>query len=404
MKVKIQKGTARGYVDAPPSKSMAHRMLICAGLSEGTSQIRGIAESEDILATLDCLKSIGAKYQKQDDCVTITGVDLKQIKPKTKLNCRESGSTLRFFIPLCLISGEEAVFQGSERLMERPLNIYEKICAEKGIAFQRENNEIKVKGMLQSGVYSMAGNISSQFVSGLMFVLPLLEGDSEIRLIPPVESRSYIDMTIDALKTFGVNVVWKDLNTLAIRGNQKYCWKAVSVEGDYSNAAFLDALNLFEGQVEVGNLKNDSIQGDKVYGEMFKSLDRSHAELNISDCPDLGPILFAVAAAKNGGVFSGTARLRIKESDRALVMAEELKKFGVEVTVGEDVVKVDEKGFKAPVANLNGHNDHRIVMSMAVLSSLTGGVIEGAEAVKKSFPDFFDKIRKLGIEVEIVED
>lgn len=404
MKVKIQKGTARGYVDAPPSKSMAHRMLICAGLSEGTSQIEGIAESEDILATLDCLKSIGAKYQKQGDCVNITGVDLKQIKPQTKLNCRESGSTLRFFIPICLISGEEAVFQGSDRLMERPLSIYEKICAENDIAFQRENKEIKVKGKLKSGIYSMAGNVSSQFISGLMFVLPLLEGDSEIRLIPPVESRSYIDMTIDALKTFGVNVIWKDQNTLAIGGNQKYCPRTASVEGDYSNAAFLEAFNLFGGQVEVGNLKKDSIQGDKAYGEMFRSLAESHAELNISNCPDLGPILFAVAAAKNGGIFNGTARLRIKESDRAAVMAEELKKFGVEVTVGEDVVKVDERGFKAPVINLKGHNDHRIVMSMAVLSSITGGVIEGAEAVKKSFPDFFDKIRKLGIEVEIVED
>lgn len=288
--------------------------------------------------------------------------------------------------------------------MERPLNVYEDIAKEKGMVFVRKDGNVTVKGPLEPGNYRMAGNISSQFISGLLFALPLLEGDSKIEITSPVESRSYINMTIAALDAFGVDVCWQDENTLLIPGKQKYSAEEVYVEGDYSNAAFFEALNAFGGNVEIGNLNEDSIQGDRVYAGMFNRLMEEKAELDISDCPDLGPVLFAVSGAQKGGIFKGTERLKIKESDRAAVMSKELAKFGVEVIVLENEVVVNSKGLSKPETNLCGHNDHRIVMSMAVLSTITGGTIEGAEAVTKSFPDFFEKLQSLGIEVEIIED
>lgn len=404
MKVRINKGTARGKVDAPPSKSMAHRLLICAGLSSETCTVHGIAESEDVLATLDCLKAIGAKWERRGDAITIQGVDIKKISPSEILPCRESGSTLRFFVPICLVSGANAILSGSERLMERPLGIYENLCHERNMIFSQDKTSLMVKGPLLPGNFKLAGNVSSQFISGLLFVLPLLDGDSTLTITPPIESRAYIDMTLSALSTFGVKAVWKDENTISIQGNQRYCAEEAYVEGDYSNAAFFEALNVFGGNVEISNLIPDSIQGDRVYKDMFERLKEGTPILNISGSPDLGPVLFAVAAAKNGGVFAGTDRLRIKESDRGSVMAEELKKFGVSASVKADEIIIYPTGFKKPEETLYGHNDHRIVMSEAVLLTLTGGEIEGAEAVTKSFPDFFEKLAALGIEVEKIEN
>lgn len=404
MKITITKGKAKGFVEAPPSKSMAHRMLICAGLSEGTSTIHGISGSMDVLATIDCLEAIGAKCEQHGDSITVTGADLKKAVPNKILECRESGSTLRFFIPICLISGENAVLSGSESLLKRPLGVYKTLCEERGLLFSQNSNSCLVKGPLRSGDFRIAGNISSQFISGLLFALPILEGDSTLTVTPPIESRSYIEMTISALSYFGVKVVWKDENTLFIKGNQRYLPKEAFVEGDYSNAAFFEALNVLGSDITVGNLNPDSIQGDRVYCQMFEQLNKGTPTLNITDCPDLGPILFAVAAAKNGGVFTGTKRLKIKESNRAEVMAKELRKFGTAVTVYDDEVVIYPADFHAPSESLCGFNDHRIVMSEAILLTLTGGNIEGAEAVNKSFPDFFDKLSKLGIEVKRFED
>ncbi len=404
MKVRINKGVARGRIEAPPSKSMAHRLLICAGLSEGECTVHGISESEDVLATLDCLKAIGAKWKRDKDAITVTGTDIRKIPAGKILPCRESGSTLRFFIPICLVSGSNAVLSGSSRLMERPLGIYETICRERGMIFSRDEGTLMIKGPLKPGNFKLAGNVSSQFISGLLFALPLLSKDSNLTIIPPIESRSYIDMTMAALLTFGVETCWKDENTIYIKGRQKYQASEAYVEGDYSNAAFFEALNVFGGEVEIGNLPKNSIQGDRVYKKMFSQLKEGTPILDVSDCPDLGPILFAVAAAENGGVFSGTSRLKIKESDRGEVMAGELKKFGVSAAVYDDEITICPAKFEKPCRELKGHNDHRIVMSEAVLLTLTGGVIDGAEAVTKSFPDFFKKLNSLGIEVEEIED
>lgn len=404
MKIRINEGKAKGIVKAPPSKSMAHRLLICAGLSKGTCIVHGIVRSKDVEVTMDCLRAVGVKLEEAEGSVRVTGADIKNASAGKILDCGESGSTLRFFVPLCLISGANAVLRGSKRLMERPLGIYKTMCEDRGLLFSQDETSLMVKGPLKSGNFKLAGNISSQFISGLLFALPLLDGDSVVTITPPIESRSYINMTISALALFGVEASWHDEKTIYIKGNQEYKCSEAWVEGDYSNAAFFEALNVFGGDVKIDNLPENSIQGDRVYGKMFDQLKKGTPALDISDCPDLAPILFAVAAAKNGGVFSGTRRLKIKESSRAEVMTEELAKFGVSSSVYDDEVIIYPIEFKKPSGELDGHNDHRIVMAEAILLTLTGGVIDGAEAVTKSFPDFFEKLKSLGIEVKEIED
>lgn len=400
MKVKISRSAISGTVTAPPSKSMAHRLLICAGLSSGTSKVHGIAPSQDILATLDCLEQIGARYTYDGSTVIIDGAGRLNDSSERVLECRESGSTLRFFIPICLLDGKKTTLGGTEKLLSRPLGVYENICKAQGITYIADGKKLTVQGVLSSGNYKIQGNISSQFISGLMFALPLLEGDSTIDIIPPIESCSYINLTIQALESFGVKVKWLDERTLFVAGGQSYQPKEVTVEGDYSNAAFFEALNYLGDNVKIEGLKDDSIQGDRVYRDYFPMIERGTPTVHLADCPDLGPVLFALAAAKNGGVFTGTRRLRIKESDRGAAMATELKKFGVSVRIENDTIVVYPAQFHAPDEVLYGHNDHRIVMSLAILLTKTGGIIDGAEAVKKSMPDFFEKLKQLGAKVE----
>ncbi|MBP3381212.1 MAG: 3-phosphoshikimate 1-carboxyvinyltransferase [Clostridia bacterium] len=399
MNIHISKGRACGIVSAPPSKSMAHRLLICAGLSDGVSHIRGVDFNEDILATIDCLRALGATVSVDGSTVTVCGVSPRTTTPQNPLCCRESGSTLRFFLPLALLGTKETVFTGSDKLLSRPLSVYETLCREHALCFTQTDKAVTVKGALSHGEFAVAGNISSQFISGLLFALPLLDGDSVIRITSPVESRSYISLTLQALHAFGIRADWQDEKTLKIDGNQRYTPTDMTVEGDYSGAAFLAALNSLGGNVTVNGLSPESLQGDKVYAKHFAALASGTPVIHIADCPDLGPVLFAVAAAKNGGIFTGTRRLKIKESDRAAAMAEELAAFGTAVTVHDDAVTVFPADFHAPAVPLKGHNDHRIVMALSLLLTLTGGEIQGAQAVRKSFPDFFKKLQGLGIEV-----
>ena len=399
MRVSIKPGRAFGEIYAPPSKSMAHRLLISAMLAEGVSRIRGISDCEDVRATLDCMRALGIKAELDgSDCV-VWGKGIASLRPSLPLSCRESGSTLRFLIPIALSLGVTVMLTGEKGLMVRPMSVYEKICEDEGLLFVRDGESITVKGPLQSGDYTVVGNISSQFISGLLFALPTLKGDSRIRITPPLESRPYIDMTISALKSFGIECKWENEYTIFIKGSQKYLPCDLTVEGDYSGAVFIEALNLFGSQVTVSGLNPDSLQGDKVYGRIFSQLSRGIPTVHIGDCPDLGPILFALSAAKCGAVFTGTKRLKIKESDRASAMAEELQKFGVRVSVYEDKAVIYPEVFKKPEVRLFSHNDHRIVMALSVLLTLFGGEIEGAEAVAKSYPGFFDDLRTLGIEV-----
>ena len=400
MQISILPCRAVGSISAPPSKSMAHRLLICAALSEGRSVIRGISESEDVRATLDCLSALGADCRIEGDCVTVEGIDPTIAVPRKSLCCRESGSTLRFLIPVALLSGRKVNFVCEPSLARRPMEIYCGLSAEKNFLFAQDGQSITVQGPLSAGEYRVAGNISSQFISGLLFALPLCRGDSIIRLIPPIESRSYIELTLSALRTFGVEAEWQDRETLRVRGGQRYLSQDTMVEGDYSNAAFLDALNLLGGEVAVTGLSPNSLQGDRVYRNYFERLKQKNAVLNIEDCPDLGPILFAMAAVLHGATFTGTRRLSIKESDRATAMAQELAKCGVGVRIYEDSVMIENGSLHAPIEPFDGHNDHRIVMATAILCTLLGGSVRGAEAVKKSFPDFFVSLKRLGVEVQ----
>ncbi|MBP3402237.1 MAG: 3-phosphoshikimate 1-carboxyvinyltransferase [Clostridia bacterium] len=398
MRVEIKKSLARGEVYAPPSKSMAHRLLIAAAMCEGESKIDGISSCEDVLATMDCLRALGAKIEYSGESVKVCGVNMLTALANGELCCRESGSTLRFFIPLLWLSGNEARLVGSEKLLSRPQSVYLEIAKERGLSFERSSDSITVKGPLTSGEYRVRGDVSSQFITGLLFALSLLKEDSRIVITTALESRSYIDLTISAMAEFGVTVVWENDSALYINGGQKYIAKSVRVEGDYSGSAFTDAFNHIGGEVKVLGLSESSVQGDRVYRELFTLLDKGDAEINIEDCPDLAPILFTLAAMKSGATFVGTKRLKIKESDRAEVMAEELSKFGADICVMENSVRVSPAKLHTPTELLSGHNDHRVVMSLAVIASVYGGVIDGCEAVKKSYPDFFTDIKKLGIE------
>lgn len=393
MTVIIHPGAPVGSVAAPPSKSMAHRLLLCAGLAEGESHISGVQFSEDVAATLDCLRALGADWQQEGGALRVTGADPRRFDGASPLPCRESGSTLRFFLPLCLLSGSPARLTCAGRLPERPMTVYENLCRARGLDYARAGASISVRGPLRPGVFSLPGDVSSQFVSGLLFALPALDGDSEIVLTPPVESRSYIELTLAALRAFGVQAGWAGETCLHVSGNQRYAPRDLRVEGDWSNAAFFRALD-----VPVEGLDPESLQGDRVCETYFDQIRRGEP-CDLRDCPDLGPVLFAYAALHGGGRFTGTARLRLKESDRAAAMAEELVKCGVDTLLEENAFTVLPGQLRAPRETLEGHNDHRIVMALSVLCARVGGRIRGAEAVRKSFPDFFDRLGGLGIEV-----
>ena len=398
MEAIIDVSKAYGEIMTPPSKSLAHRYIICAALSKGTSVISNIDYSEDILATIDCAIELGAKIERDGSILKVTGIDGNVNKESFSFYCRESGSTMRFFMGIALAIGIPSRFYGSETLRKRPFEIFEDICASEGIEFSKKEDYICINGRIKSNNFKVKGNISSQFITALLFVLPLLDG-GEIELIPPVESRSYIYLTLQALKAFKVSAFFEDGNTLKVLPGE-YVASNITVEGDESNAAFLEAFNCLGGDVKVLGLNKDTLQGDRVYKNYFEALKQENAVLDITDCPDLGPVLFAVAAALNGGTLTGTKRLKLKESDRGRVMCEELSKFGVRSESTENSVTIYKSELKKPTEIIRGHNDHRIVMSLTLLLTLTGGIINEAEAVRKSYPNFFNDIKKLGIGVK----
>ncbi len=388
----------KGTINAPPSKSMAHRYLIGAALSKEKCIISGVDYSEDILATIDCLKALGAEIKIEKDTVTVNPENFMK-STSNVMNCRESGSTLRFFIPLALCTGKEITLQGSKRLFERPLDVYEKLCVENNFEFLKSENSVTVCGNLKNGEYEICGDISSQFITGLIFALVYLGEESKICIIPPFESRSYINLTLSALKSFGADVEFEDEYTIVIKKAKLRSFSG-TVEGDYSNAAFLDAFNYVGSDVEINNLKTDSLQGDKLYKKYFNKISNGTPTLDISDCPDLGPVLIALASLKNGAILTGTDRLKIKESDRGQVMHEELVKLGDGLIFGENKITIPKLNFQGN-AELNGHNDHRIVMALSLILSKYGGTIDGAEAVRKSYPSFFEDLINLGAEVKL---
>lgn len=399
MKVKILPSKTSGEVSAPPSKSFAHRYLIGSVLSRGKCVIKNIADSDDISATLSCIEQLGGSVTKDGNIVTVIPTNEKQIE-NAVFDCKESGSTLRFFIPVVLATGaKNCTFLGSERLLARGIKEYEKLFENSDVIIKSDEKSIEVNGTLSAGNYEISGEVSSQYTTGMLFALSVLDGKSTLKITGNAESRAYVDMTIKVLKDFGADIAEPKKNFFEINGKGRLSPGEFTVEGDWSNAAFLIALSRLLGTISVSGLNENSVQGDRFSSVAFDALDDENAEIDLKDCPDLAPILFAYAAYKNGGRFTNTRRLRVKESDRANVMAEELKKFGANVKVYENSVEIEKTQLKPPIVPLCGHNDHRIVMALSVLAAVFGAEIDGAEAVNKSYPDFFRVIKKAGVNV-----
>lgn len=399
MKVKILPSKTSGEVSAPPSKSFAHRYLIGSVLSCGKCVIKNIADSDDISATLSCIEQLGGSVTKDGNIVTVIPTNEKQIE-NAVFDCKESGSTLRFFIPVVLATGaKHCTFSGSERLLARGIKEYEKLFENSDIKINSDKKSIEVNGKLTSGNYEISGEVSSQYTTGMLFALSVLDGKSTLKITGNAESRAYVDMTIKVLKDFGADIAEPEKNFFEINGKGRLSPGEFTVEGDWSNAAFLIALSRLLGTISISGLNENSVQGDRFLSVAFDALDGENAEIDLKDCPDLAPILFAYAAYINGGRFTNTRRLRVKESDRANVMAEELKKFGANVKVYENSVEIERTQLKPPIVPLCGHNDHRIVMALSVLAAVLGAEIDGAEAVNKSYPDFFRVIKKAGVNV-----
>lgn len=399
MKVKILPSKTSGEVSAPPSKSFAHRYLIGSVLSRGKCVIKNIADSDDISATLSCIEQLGGSVTKDGNIVTVIPTNEKQIE-NAVFDCKESGSTLRFFIPVVLATGaKNCTFLGSERLFARGIKEYEKLFENSDVKIKSDEKSIEVNGTLSAGNYEISGEVSSQYTTGMLFALSRLSGKSTLKITGNAESRAYVDMTIKVLKDFGADITETEKNFFEINGKGRLSPGEFTVEGDWSNAAFLIALSRLLGTISISGLNENSVQGDRFCTAAFDALDGENAEIDLKDCPDLAPILFSYAAYKNGGKFINTRRLRVKESDRANVMAEELKKFGANVKVYENSVEIEKTQLKPPIVPLCGHNDHRIVMALSVLAAVLGAEIDGAEAVNKSYPDFFRVIKKAGVNV-----
>ncbi|MBQ3008022.1 MAG: 3-phosphoshikimate 1-carboxyvinyltransferase [Oscillospiraceae bacterium] len=419
MKAVIKPSATGGMVKIPPSKSMAHRAIICACLARGESVISNIDYSVDITTTIDCMRKLGAVIDCYDNCVVINGIEDFSHTSDSYIQCNESGSTLRFLIPLFSLTGKKVTFTGKNRLLKRPLKIYEDMFTSQGLYFSQTDEAVTVEGALSAGEYTLAGNISSQFISGLLFTLPLLENDSTIKILPPCESRSYINLTIQMLSRFGIDIQWKDDLTLFVKGGQKYVARNETVEGDFSRFAFFAVLSAINSTVLITGMNPDSIQGDRQIldvlsaagcdikyennGYLISASDLSAVDTDLKNCPDLGPILCTLAMFSRGeSHISNTSRLKLKESDRAFAMKTECGKMGCSITVTENDMYITG-GCKSPVQTISGWNDHRIVMATAIALTVLGGEIEGCEAITKSYPSFFDDLKKAGADVTIYE-
>ena len=397
--LEIKKSKAFGTIEVPPSKSYAHRLLIAAALSNKTCKLQNIELNNDVKSTIKCLEAMGKKITINQSDVTIeTKIKYADLPEKLEFECFESGSTLRFMIPIALTLNRLLVFKGTEKLISRGISVYEEICKSQQIEVIKEKDQIILNGVLKPDTFNIPGNISSQFISGLLFALPLLNEDSYINITTDLESANYIDMTLDVLQDAGIEVVNFD-NRFIVKGSQEYKEINQKVEGDYSNAAFLDAFNYLDGNVNLTGLKENSMQGDKVYKKYFNLLSKGFAEIDLKNAIDLGPILFTFASIFHGGHFINTNRLTIKESNRIKDLEEELNKFGITLELPDNEVIIKKQEINAPTEVLDGHNDHRIIMALSVLLSITGGKIKGEEAVTKSYPNFFNDLKELGIEV-----
>lgn len=388
MNVTIVPGTLEGAVTPPSSKSQTHRAVLALMLAQGEGKLSNLAVSEDIQATQDCVAALKSGQPAQAD-----GLPL--------LDCGESGSTLRFLIPVALAVRGGGHFTGRGRLMERPQGPYIRLFEEKGILWNQEGTCLTVAGQLEPGVYALPGNVSSQFITGLLYALPLLPGDSRIVLTTPLESRGYVDMTLDMLRRFDIKVEEQEDGFL-VPGNQTYQARDLTLEADWSGAAFWYAANFLGAQVDIQGLNPDSVQGDRQIGTLYWKLARpGDVDIDLSQCPDLAPPLAAMAAVRKGTTrFVHAGRLRMKESDRLETIARTLNALGAKAQVGEDTLTLEGVDHLEG-GTVDGCNDHRIAMMAAVaaVACKEPVTILGAECVKKSYPRFWEDYTALGGEV-----
>lgn len=418
--VKFSPFVPNGTVNVPPSKSDVHRAIICAAMANGVSRISPVALSNDIKATIGCIKALGADAVLENNVLTVDGTNM--YKNKTALlDCGESGSTLRFFIPIAAVGNINATFVGKGKLPQRPIGIFTEALPKAGTVCKTEGGlPLEIKGQLKSGIFEIPGNVSSQFITGLLLALPILESDSEIVLTSPLESVGYIAMTIRTMKQFGVNIQATEKGW-HIKGGQSYKTCDYTTDGDWSQAAFFMVLGAVSGKVTVKGVAKDSTQGDKKcteilarFGAKVTQLDNEVTvekgklkaiTIDASQIPDLVPVLSVCAAFAEGTTkIINAERLRIKECDRLKATAELLNNLGgkvKELSDGLEITGVSSlKG-----GNVNGYNDHRIVMSAAVCASRSDEDITAtfAMSINKSYPDFYIDYNSIGGKANVLD-
>ncbi len=407
MDVKITPRRLSGVITPPPSKSLSHRWILAAALAAGTSVVKNVAFSEDIEATLRCMEALGASWETTEKGLRIAGIggERRPFGDLPQFDCGESGSTLRFLIPIALAVDQGGLFTGRGRLMERPQQPYFDLFDRRGISYALEDGALTVRGSLSPGEYRLRGDVSSQFFTGLLMALPLLEGPSMVISTTKLESASYTSMTMGVLARCGIHVRWSPaLNGFGIEPGI-YSPFEETVEADWSQAAFWYAAISLGSNLRLRGLKGQSSQGDAAVVSHAKKLALAgEVKINLSDCPDLLPPLAVMAAVRRGTThFTHAARLRLKESDRLATVARMLKALGGAVSEEEDGLTVYGVS-TLPGGVVDGANDHRIVMAAAIAASRCQGpvVIRGAEAVKKSYPNFWRDYENLGGAVHVL--
>lgn len=397
--IRIKPSKLHGRIVVPPSKSLSHRAIICASLSEKESKINNLVLSEDINATIEGMKKLGADINFSKNNAYIKRKET--IDTNIAIDCNESGSTLRFLIPLSMALNDNISFTGSNRLFERPLDVYYNIFTQQKIDYMLNKNTLVIKGKLNPGTFEIPGHISSQFISGLLFSLPMLPNDSKIIITGKYESQSYVDMTIDVMGKFGVCIEKIDDKALYIQGKQKYKNAVYTVEGDYSQAAFYLVAKALGNEVQLTGLIDDSLQGDKeILAVIEKYKNSKEVEIDASQIPDLVPVIAVLAALKNNckTVIKNAERLRIKESDRLKAISTELNKLGAMVRETRDGLNIEGKDSLKGDMSVNSWNDHRIAMSLAIAATKCEHdiILENYTVVNKSYPHFWEDYSSLG--------
>ncbi len=381
----------RGEIQMIPSKSQAHRLLICAALADRATQLRCAQTSRDMDATADCLRALGAVIHRTQWGYAVSPI--KELPPRAELHCGESGSTLRFLLPVVGALGVDATFHMEGRLPQRPLSPLWEEMERMGCRLSRPSaHTLRCTGKLEPGKYTIPGNISSQYITGLLLALPFLTGESEIEVTGILESQPYVTMTFHALGTFGIEV-----RDFRIPGSQTFRSPGqLSVEGDWSNGAFFLAAQLLGNDLTVLGLDGQSAQGDRAVLGILRTLSAEKATVSARDIPDLIPILSIFAACSHGAAFTDIQRLRLKESDRVASVIAMIEALGGRANATEDTLTVCATGLTG--GTVDSFRDHRIAMSAAIASTVCRKpvVILGAEAVEKSYPQFWDEFQRLG--------